>query len=91
MHAPHPASHWPSQRQPTCAKDWSAFVRSARRPHVLHKFHQPKEQTLSLKPLKPSKQSRNSKKQETKRLLEQQQRPQPNPVRLEEVVFKRLG
>ena len=46
---------------------------------------------MSLKPLKPSKQSRNSKKRETKRLLEQQQRPQPNPVRLEEVVFKRLG
>ena len=57
----------------------------------MHKFPKPKEQTLSLKPLKPSKQSRNSKKQETKRLLEQQQRPQPNPVRLEEVVFKRLG
>ena len=57
----------------------------------MHKFHQPKEQTLSLKPLKPSKQSRNSKKQETKRLLEQQRRPQPNPVRLEDVVFKRLG
>ena len=46
---------------------------------------------MPLKPLKPSKQARNSRKQETKRLLEQQQRPQPNPVRLKEVVFKRLG
>ena len=61
------------------------------KPLGLHQPPQPKEQTLSLKPLKPSKQSRNSKKRETKRLLEQQQRPQPNPVRLEEVVFKRLG
>ena len=70
---------------------WCACARRNRRPHVWRKFHQPKEQTLSLKPLKPSKQSRNSKKQETKRLLEQQQRPQPNPVRLEEVAYKRLG
>ena len=46
---------------------------------------------MALKPLKPSKQSRNSKKQETKRLLEQQQRPQPVPMRLEEVAYKRLG
>ena len=49
-----------------------------------------KEPTMSVKPPKPSRQARNSKKQEIKRLLEQQ-RQQPNPVRLEEVMYKRLG
>ena len=47
---------------------------------------------MSLKPAKPSKQSRNNRKQEVKRLMAQQRRPpQPNPVRMEEAVFKRLG
>ena len=62
-----------------------------RKPLGLSPLPQPQEPTVSLRPLKPSKQSRNSKKLEVKRLLEQQQRPQPVPVRLEEVVFKRLG
>ena len=67
-------------------------MRSARKPRAWRKFPQPKEQTLSLKPQKPSKQSRNNRKQEAKRLLAQQQRPpQAHPLRLEEVVFKRLG
>lgn len=46
---------------------------------------------MALKPLKPSKQSRNNRKQEVKRLLEEQQRPQPQPSNLEEVVYKRMG
>ena len=47
---------------------------------------------MSLKPQKPSKASRNQRKQEARRLLAQQQRPpQANPLRLEDVVVKRLG
>ena len=47
---------------------------------------------MALKPAKPSKASRNQRKQEARRLLAQQQRPQQaNPLRLEEVAFKRLG
>lgn len=46
---------------------------------------------MSLKPQKPSKASRNQRKQEVRRLLAQQQRPQPVPARLEDVVYKRLG
>ena len=47
---------------------------------------------MSLKPTKPSKASRNQRKQEARRLLAQQQRPQQaNPLRLEEVAYKRLG
>ena len=61
------------------------------RPLGLQRFPQPQEQPVSLKPTKPSKQSRNNRKQEAKRLLAQQPQPQPNPLRLEEVVFKRLG
>ena len=47
---------------------------------------------MSLKPLKPSKQSRNQRKQETRRLLQEQQTlPQQPPRRLEEAAYKRLG
>ena len=66
-------------------------MRSVSKPPARHKFHPPQEQPVSLKPTKPSKQSRNNRKQEAKRLLAQQPQPQPNPLRLEEVVFKRLG
>ena len=47
---------------------------------------------MSLKPTKPSKASRNQRKQEARRLPAQQQRPpQANPLRLEEVAYKRMG
>ena len=47
---------------------------------------------MALKPIKPSKASRNQRKQEAQRLLAQQQRPQQaNPLRLEEVAYKRMG
>ena len=47
---------------------------------------------MALKPANPSKASRNQRKQEARRLLAQQQRPQQaNPLRLEEVAYKRMG
>ena len=47
---------------------------------------------MANKPLKPSKQARNQRKQETKRLLQEQQTPaQQPPRRLEEAAYKRLG
>ena len=63
------------------------------KPLCLHPFPPPpQELPVSLKPPKPSKASRNQRKQEARRLLAQQQRPQQaNPLRLEEVVYKRLG
>ena len=63
------------------------------KPLGLHPFPPPpQELPVSLKPPKPSKASRNQRKQEARRLLAQQQRPQQaNPLRLEEVAYKRLG
>ena len=62
------------------------------KPLGLHPFPQPQDPPMSLKPPKPSKASRNQRKQEARRLLAQQQRPQQaNPLRLEEVAYKRLG
>jgi len=46
---------------------------------------------MAIKPLKPSKASRNQRKQETRRLLEQQRPPSQAQFRLEDVVVKRLG
>lgn len=81
----------PKRQHPLPPKPYPQPEPAPWKPLGLHQYPQPQEPPVSLRPLKPSKQSRNSKKQETKRLLEQQQRPQPNPVRLEDVVSKRLG
>lgn len=71
---------------------WRYQMRTARkRSQSPHQFHHPKEQPVSLKPIKASKQNRNRKKQEVKRLLKDQQHPRPIPLRLEDVVNKRLG
>ena len=60
----------------------------------MHKFHQPKEQTLSLKPLKPSKQARNQRKQgqhQPQAMRAQEPKAARQPRRLWEVVNQRLG
>lgn len=47
---------------------------------------------MALRPPKPSKQARNNRKQELKKALHEQTRPQEQPPRrLEEAAYKRLG
>ena len=52
----------------------------------------PKEIAVSLRPIKPSKQARNNRKQQLKKALAEQARPQEQPQgRQESPVFKPLG